>query len=394
MSAGTMTSKERVRAALEHRPPDRPPVWEYFWPQWEDRWLVDKGFASWNDVAERGVGRHNWERPSLSDWGFPWERDIYDYYEIDMRLIGANTDPLLDGHVVIEETPTHQIVRDGWGVVCKQLRSAEQSNVPNQFLASPINNQEDLEHYHFDAPSDPIRFAAWSRELIRHPDVPFFVNLQGPLAIYYHLRGIENGLLDVIDRPAFVRRVAEQFTDFQIEIGTTQIKLAAAAGNPVLGVWLFEDIAYNTGLLLSPLHYQHVFRPPLERLMRAVRKAGAEFVIFHSDGDIRMALPMLVEIGIDAIQPMEVRAGMDVNQLKAQYGRRLAFVGNIDNTGTLAVGTQYDIYREVVSKLPAASRGGYIIGSSHSIGLDVSTSNYECFRELVREFPSSDRFRH
>jgi uroporphyrinogen-III decarboxylase len=109
-----------------------------------------------------------------------------------------------------------------------------------------------------------------------------------------------------------------------------------------------------------------------------------------ADGDIRRAIPMLLEVGVDAIQPTEVRAGMDVNQLKARYGSHLSFIGNIDNTGTLAVGTESDIRRETMAKLPTARQGGYIIGSSHSVGIDVSTSNYEYFRGVVRDFPWSE----
>ncbi|MCC7355306.1 MAG: hypothetical protein IT330_16310, partial [Anaerolineae bacterium] len=112
-SQDSMTPKERVRAALEHRSPDRPPVAEYFWPQWYDRWLVEKGFATWDDIDKRGHGAYDGAVPASDDYRFPWERDIYDYYEIDFRSIWANVAPCLDDAVVLEETPAHKITRDG-----------------------------------------------------------------------------------------------------------------------------------------------------------------------------------------------------------------------------------------------------------------------------------------
>jgi uroporphyrinogen decarboxylase len=383
----SMTSTQRVRAALEHRPPDRPPVAEYFWPQWYDRWLVEKGFATWGDIQKRGLGAYDGAVPVLENDRFPWERDIYDHYEIDFRSIWANVGPCLDGTVLLEETPAYKITRDGWGVIRKELKSAEYTNAPAHIVHSPINTLADWEACAFDSPSDPRRFTAWAREVTRHPDIPFFVNVAGPLTSYWQICGMERTLADVLDRPDFVRAVVDRIADFQIEVGIRQIAVAAELGNPVLGTWVFDDIAYNVGPLVSPRVYREVCQPALGRLGNALRKAGAEFVLFHSDGDIRKILPVLIEAGVNAIHPLEVRAGMDVVELRARYGRQLCCIGNIDNTGTLVSGTRDDIRREVMRKLPMARAGGYIIGASHSVGLDVTTETYEYFRSLIRAFP-------
>jgi uroporphyrinogen decarboxylase len=382
-----LTPKERVQAALEQRPPDRPPVFEYFWPQWEDRWHVEKGFATWKDIEERGYAAHDFDKLSLEDWQFDWERDIYDYYDIDLRLISANYAARINGEEFIEETSDCLIIRDSWGVIRKRLKSSTSTNAPDSFFEGPIRTLADLDKYEFDPPNDPCRFEAWAREAEKYPDVPFFINLWGPFAAYFALFGLEGTLYDVIDRPDFVRTVSEWLVDFMIEVGISQAKVAETIGNPVLGVWVFEDVAYNRGLLISPDCYEDIFRPVLSRLCKTLHSHGVEFSIFHSDGDFRPLIPILVEIGIDAIQPLEVRAGMDVVELRAHYGNNLCYIGNIDNTGTLSKGSFSDIYQEVMRKLPVGKNGGYVVGSSHSIGPDVSIENYEYFRELVREFP-------
>ncbi len=390
MEQDYLTPKERVRAALEQRPPDRPPVFEYFWPQWEDRWHVEKGFATWKDIEERGYAAHDFDKPSLDDWRFDWERDIYDYYDIDLRLISANYAARIDGEEIVEENPEYSLVRDSWGVICKRLKSSTSTNAPDSFFEGPIQTLADIKKYQFDPPDDWRRFEPWAHEVKKHPNVPFFINLWGPFAAYFGLFGLERTLFDVLDRPEFVREVIERLVDFLIEVGISQAKVAKDMGNPVLGVWIFEDVAYNSGLLLSPDCYNDIFRPSLHRLCQTMHSIGVEFSIFHSDGDFSPLIPILIEIGIDAIQPLEVRAGMDVIELRARYGQDLCFIGNIDNTGTLPKGSQMDIHNEVMRKLPVGQDGGYIIGSSHSIGPDISIGNYEYFRELVRVFSGDE----
>ena len=87
-------------------------------------------------------------------------------------------------------------------------------------------------------------------------------------------------------------------------------------------------------------------------------------VIYHTDGDIRMLIPDLIESGVTALQPLETKAGMDIRELKEKYGDDLAFIGNID-VRKLS-GTLKDVEEEFMSKVPiAAEGGGYILHSKY-----------------------------
>lgn len=348
-----MTSKERVTATLSHQEPDRVPTWEWFWPQFEEKWRREKGFS-----------------PNI---------DIYRYYEIDVRFLSPDIDPRIGGEVLLEKTSAFEIIRDGWGIVQRRLFD---SYSPPQMQDFPIKDEQDLEAFHFDPPRDLRRYHSCIQQVAREKDsFAFFGRILGPYRTHWQMRGPLQSFFDMVEKPEFVERIVTKSMAFMTAAGVAQLQMIG----DLLGVWIFDDVAYNNGMLFSPELYRQLYFPSLRMMCQVLKKNGAKFIVHHSDGDFRAIIPMLIEAGVDAIQPLEVRAGMDVLELKDMYGDKLSFIGNIDNTGTLRVGSREDIRKEVIHKLHAARGGGYIIGSSHSVGVDVPIANYEYFREIVRE---------
>jgi len=345
-----MTSRKRVLAALNHQDPDRVPVWEYFWPEFEDKWRKIKKLPS--------------------------NEDIYRYYKIDLREVSCKRWPRIDGRLTIKKSSQYEILKDGWGAIVKEL---PHSSTP-QYLEFPIKKKQDIDKYEFESPKDPIRYTDFVKEVEDNKDMALFGHITGPYGLLWHTRGPEQSFYDIAEDPNFVRALVEKLTEGMIEIGLQQLERSKGL---LLGIWIADDIAYNKGLMFSPETYYKLFWPSLRRMCESFKKRGAK-IIYHSDGDIREAIDMLIEAGVDAINPLEVRAGMDVVKLKEKYEGRLSFIGNIDNTGTLRTGTKQDIEKEVIRKLKAAKGGGYIIGSSHSIGPDVPIENYEYFLQIVR----------
>ena len=96
-------------------------------------------------------------------------------------------------------------------------------------------------------------------------------------------------------------------------------------------------------------------------------------------------LPLLMEAGITAIQPVEAKAGNDVRRLKRDYGKNLVFVGNIDVQKM--AGSKKEIEEEIKGKVLAAKeKGGYIFHSDHSVPPSVSFENYKYVIEMVRKY--------
>jgi len=119
-------------------------------------------------------------------------------------------------------------------------------------------------------------------------------------------------------------------------------------------------------------------------MIEAYKAAGAAKVMFHSDGNVLPLLDMWVDAGVDAINPIEYRLGMDPVRLREQYGKRLACVGGVCNTEILPRGDRRELHDHVQHLFEAAAGGGFIIGTA-SISGDVSMSTFEYLVELLDE---------
>jgi len=122
--------------------------------------------------------------------------------------------------------------------------------------------------------------------------------------------------------------------------------------------------------------------PAYRRMIRAFREAGARKVIFHSDGNIGPLLDMLLDAGIDGINPVEPKAGLDVVALRGKYGKRLSLLGGMCNAHVLPTGTCAEI-REATRRILGAGREGGVVIGTHSIADDIPVANYDCFHETV-----------
>ena len=108
-------------------------------------------------------------------------------------------------------------------------------------------------------------------------------------------------------------------------------------------------------------------------------------VIYHGCGNVNRVFEDFIEVGVDAYNPLEAKAGMDVIELRRKYGHQMAFCGNMDAL-TWATGTMDELKAMVLTKLNAAKGGGYIVQSDHSVPSNVSAERYEFVVNLVREY--------
>ena len=108
-------------------------------------------------------------------------------------------------------------------------------------------------------------------------------------------------------------------------------------------------------------------------------------VIYHGCGNVSCILEDYIEIGVEAYNPLEAKAGLDVVDLRRKLGHRLVFCGNMDVI-TWAQATKEELKKVVLTKLNAAKGGGYIFASDHSVPSNVSGQNYDYVVKLVREY--------
>ena len=148
------------------------------------------------------------------------------------------------------------------------------------------------------------------------------------------------------------------------------------------GLFLCEDLGVQTGPVARPSVIESLLAPHYRRLADALHGAGMTFLM-HCCGGIRPLIPMLADCGLDVLQPLQATAGLDIRDLKPEFGDRLAFMGNIN---AKVMHDPAAIEREIRDKVPvAAARGGYIYSSDHSVPSDVSLADYQRILRLVRE---------
>jgi uroporphyrinogen decarboxylase len=161
------------------------------------------------------------------------------------------------------------------------------------------------------------------------------------------------------------------------------------AGYQFDGVFVFDDHGYRNATLFSPQVYHDVLKPHHARLCNWAHDHDWP-VILHSCGCVRERVPDFIDAGFDCLQPLEVKAGMDLVDLKRRYGDRMAFMGGID-VRCMCDPDPAVIEREIADKFAVAMQGsGYLYHSDHSVPDDISFEQYKRVIDLVRKYGRYD----
>jgi uroporphyrinogen-III decarboxylase len=171
-------------------------------------------------------------------------------------------------------------------------------------------------------------------------------------------------------------------------IGEHYLECAKAAIDAAAGLLdgfvIWGDVAYKRSTFMSPRYWREYFKPWVARIVDYAHAHGLP-VIYHGCGNVKSIFEDFIEIGIDGYNPLEAKAGLDVVELRRQYGHKLSFCGN-SNIQVWETGTPEEIRREVLRKLRAAEGGGYVFMSDHSVTSAVSGQTYDSIVKLVREY--------
>jgi uroporphyrinogen decarboxylase len=137
---------------------------------------------------------------------------------------------------------------------------------------------------------------------------------------------------------------------------------------------------------MSPQHFRELFYPGLCRVMGGFKELGLT-VIKHTDGNLWPIIDMIVDSGIDCLDPLDPLGGMDLAEVKAKYGHRIALKGNVDCVHLLSFGTPEEVVEATKEALrQGAPGGGYILSSSNSIHSAVKPENYQAMLDTWREY--------
>ena len=367
----TLRKLGRLDAALRHQVPDRVPISDFFWGSFVERWRKDLGLAP--------------------------DANPYYYYDLDWIVTTPNMDPWIRPFETIKETADEVVVKTGFGAV---MRKCFVLPMPAMH-AWETDTFEELEQTRFDAPNDPRRFfsagdnqiagvgdgfqrnsPAWIQTVKSlRPDFPVYGSIIEASECLTRLVGQENAMMWMAEFPQRMGEVIHRIGAYYLEMAKAEI---AAAEGLLDGFVIWGDVAYRQSTFMSPTYWRQYFKPWVAQITAHAHASGLP-VIYHGCGNVKAIFPDYIEMGVDAYNPLEAKAGMDVVELRRQYGHQIGFCGNSD-IQVWESGDRDAIRREVLRKLSAAQGGGFIFQSDHSVSSAVSGHTYDYIVGIVREY--------
>jgi uroporphyrinogen decarboxylase len=200
------------------------------------------------------------------------------------------------------------------------------------------------------------------------------------------LRGYEQFMVDLMAEP----QLADALVEMLLEAYLQRVDVYAPQLSGSVDVVLFnDDLGTQNGPIIAPELYRQVIKPRQARLFDHARKAFGAPILFHSCGAVSNFIGDLAEVGVDALNPVQVSAaGMDSARLKKKFGRDMCFWGGgCDTQRVLARGTPAEVREEVRRRVgDFAPGGGFVFTQVHNVQPDVPPQNLVAMLEAAREF--------
>ena len=262
-----------------------------------------------------------------------------------------------------------------WGYVLQD--SAEEHGIE---VESPIQTREDFDRYTPPDPHAPGRYASVEKAISRYGGAfAVIVHLNDVFSLPRYLMGYENLLMAIAAEPDLVTALV----DLSVDINLAMAREVAARGAKI--VYTGDDFAGDSGPLMSPEHFRRLFYPGLRRVMQGFKALGLK-VIKHTDGMIWPIMDMIVDSGIDCLDPIDPIAGMDLAEVKRKLGGRVALKGNVDCAHLMTLGTPAQVAEATRNALAIGMPGGgFILSSSNSIHSAVKPENYRAMLDTLKE---------
>ncbi|MFB3819501.1 MAG: uroporphyrinogen decarboxylase family protein [Candidatus Methylomirabilales bacterium] len=370
-----MNARQRLRAALAHREPDRVPI------------DLGAGTTGIEVGAYEGLKRLlGVQEPTRT-----FVRDHVELPEQVLRRFGVDTRYVRVGAprgYTLELAPDNSYV-DIWGTRWQK----PPSSLYYDMVEYPIKEAtaEALQAYRWPDPHDPGRTDGLRRRAKQlAEETEFAVVLDntgfGVFEQGWALRGFENFLADLLAEPAFAEAVINGVADYQIALYD---RVLAEVGPYLDVVMVAEDLGSQAGPLISPEVYRRMIKPAQKRVWQSIKQKTEAKLFLHSCGSVRAFIPDLLEIGVDILNPVQVAAaGMDPKALKAEFGRDLTFWGGgCDTQKVLTFGTPDEVAAEVRRRIrELAPGGGFVFNQIHNIQPQVPAENIVRMLDTALEY--------
>ena len=382
-----MNPRERALMALGHREPDRVPF---------D--LGGSPNAGIHATAYRNLLRHLGDNRKVTIEDIVTQKarvdeDILRRFKVDFRKADFSELTTRKRLCDLGEDEKYTYFVDEWGIKwVKPRKRGLYYDMREHALPGRNVTVQDLDSLKGPAlPSQEV-LENLKRSAERSRDNGFAVVLDGTGGGVFEwacwIRGHQDFLVDIISRPVLAERLMRRILAYKLEYYELTL---GALGTLVDVVAEGDDVATQNRLMISPDLYRRMIKPLHRKLFKGIRESakGPVFVHFHSCGAVRELIPDLIDVGVDALNPVQVTAaGMETRELKREFGHAITFWGGgVDTQRVLPHGSPDEVRDEVRRRIDdLAPGGGFIFAAVHNIQADVPPANIMAMWEALQEY--------
>ena len=375
-----MTHRERLLKAISHEQPDKVPI--------------DLGGTINSSIvveayerlkAHFGISSSN-QPLNLMMRVVHVDEQILVQLDIDVRNVTMWFPRKGDG-----KTLNANRYRDMWGVERIRPEDGYYFDVAEPPLSGDIY-VSDIARYPWPDPEASIDVQPLRDEIQlvrRSTDCAVVLYVPPPFVhIAQFLRGFEDWYIDFVLNTTVLEALADAVLEVNLAMAR---KVLSEVGADVDVVLCADDLGAQSGLQISPEDYRKYIKPRHAAYFRQIRELSPAKLLFHSCGSVASIIEDFIEIGVDALNPVQVStAGMDPSDLKRRFGGRMAFWGGIDSQQILPRGSVSDVERAVEKTIETMGEGGgYVLSAVHNIQPDVPTENILALFRHAREYVPS-----
>ncbi len=384
MKKSALLPRERLISSLDHREADRIPF---------D--LGGNPNAGIHEIAYRNLLTLLGEKRKITvdDTITQQARiheDILQKLKVDTRKVTYPLGGTVTNRIAEEQGYSYFI--DDYGI---KWGKPDEGGLYYDIRSSPLTgsiSKEDIKALPMPALPGPEEIKNLRKEAGRYAGAGYAVIVPEPAGGLFEqscwLRGFEDFLADLALNLSIVESLLDRLVEFRLRYWTLLLK---ELGDYIDIVAEADDVATQDSLMCSPQLFRKIFKPRYKIIFDHIKKEAKKpvYIVVHSCGAIRELIPDFIEVGVDALNPVQVSAaGMDTRSLKKDFGADITFWGGgVDTQKVLPHGTPQQVREEVKRRIDdLAPGGGFVFATVHNIQADVPPENIVAMWETLQEY--------
>jgi uroporphyrinogen decarboxylase len=353
MATEYLTTYERYKRMFEHKEADRIPIFDIPWESTIERWHRE---------------------------GMPKNVSYIDFFGLDHLIdIILGTAPFQE-HEILEETDEYKIYKNTWGTVFKQWKHKASTPEylefkivnPDEWNKAKIQLTPHKDHINWKRLKD--NYKSW-RENGYWIQAHFWFGFD---ITHSWIIGTERMLIALIENPEWCMDMFQSLLNYNLAL----FQMMWDEGYKFDSIYWADDMGYKFNQFFSLKMYHDILKPFHQQAIDWAHEKGIK-AHMHSCGDVNPFVPELIKMGLDALNPLEVKAGMNPIQLKKDVGQDIVLHGGIN---AVLWDKPEQIKAEMEKVIPTLKEnGGYIFSSDHTVPSSVSIKDFETIIKLAKE---------